>query len=118
MPSRVSCSWQVICINKPAGLLSQGDRTGDVDVAALAREYVRLAANKPGEAFVAVVHRLDRPGKRFLLLLWCPLTRLLVAVWLDVVWSLALVPWCCVSDVEEATFGNIMIVSGARRTKR
>ncbi|CAM9998731.1 unnamed protein product [Ectocarpus sp. 8 AP-2014] len=51
----------VLLVNKPAGLLSQSDRTGDVDVAALAREYVRVAANKTGEAFVALVHRLDRP---------------------------------------------------------
>eukprot|EP00752_Nemacystus_decipiens_P011114 g9874.t2 len=51
----------VLLVNKPAGLLSQGDRTGDVDVSSLAREYVRVAANKPGEAFVALVHRLDRP---------------------------------------------------------
>ncbi|CAN0288483.1 unnamed protein product, partial [Hapterophycus canaliculatus] len=54
------CRIQTLFINKPAGLLSQSDRTGDVDVAALAREYVRVAANKPGEAFVALVHRLDR----------------------------------------------------------
>lgn len=53
----------MLCINKPAGLLSQGDRTGDIDVLSLAREYVRVAANKPGEAFVATVHRLDRPGE-------------------------------------------------------
>lgn len=52
----------MLLINKPAGLLSQGDRTGDVDVSSLAREYVRVAARKPGEAFVALVHRLDRPG--------------------------------------------------------
>ncbi|CAN0069662.1 unnamed protein product, partial [Ectocarpus fasciculatus] len=51
----------VLLVNKPAGLLSQSDRTGDMDVAALAREYVRVAANKTGEAFVALVHRLDRP---------------------------------------------------------
>ncbi|CAB1113246.1 unnamed protein product [Ectocarpus sp. CCAP 1310/34] len=51
----------VLLVNKPAGLLSQSDRTGDADVAALAREYVRVAANKTGEAFVALVHRLDRP---------------------------------------------------------
>lgn len=54
---------KMLWINKPAGLLSQGDRTGDVDVLALSREYVRVTTNKPGEAFVAMVHRLDRPGK-------------------------------------------------------
>ena len=53
---------QMLCVNKPAGLLSQADRTGDTDVLELAREYVRLATNKPGDAFVALVHRLDRPG--------------------------------------------------------
>lgn len=54
---------QTLWINKPAGLLSQADRTGDVDVATMAREYIRVAANKSGEAFVAMVHRLDRPGE-------------------------------------------------------
>ncbi|CAM9568608.1 unnamed protein product, partial [Sphacelaria rigidula] len=51
----------MLWVNKPSGLLSQGDRTGDADVLGLAREYIRVAANKPGEAFVAMVHRLDRP---------------------------------------------------------
>lgn len=57
----------MLLVNKPAGLLAQSDRTGDMDVAALAREYVRVAANKTGEAFVALVHRLDRPGGERLL---------------------------------------------------
>lgn len=52
----------MLVVNKPAGLLSQKDRTGDLDVSTLAREYVRVAAKKNGEAYVALVHRLDRPG--------------------------------------------------------
>lgn len=62
MKSLAICRHQVLCVNKPAGLLSQADRTGDADVLEMAREYVRVATNKPGEAFVALVHRLDRPG--------------------------------------------------------
>ncbi len=55
---------QVVVISKPAGLLSQGDRTGDADAAAAVREW--LTAQLPPEErgrslFVAPVHRLDRP---------------------------------------------------------
>ena len=47
---------------KPAGLLSQGDRTGDTDVVTLARAYLKEKFNKPGNAYVGLVHRLDRPA--------------------------------------------------------
>ncbi|MDE2955788.1 MAG: RluA family pseudouridine synthase [Bacteroidota bacterium] len=48
-------------IFKPAGLLSQADRTGDPDVVSLARSYLKIRFNKPGNVYVGLVHRLDRP---------------------------------------------------------
>jgi 23S rRNA pseudouridine1911/1915/1917 synthase len=51
----------LLVVNKPAGLLVQGDATGDKTLPDLAREYLREKYNKPGNIFVGVVHRLDRP---------------------------------------------------------
>lgn len=52
----------VLGIDKPAGLLSQEDRTGDPTVGALGKAYLREAYSKPGNVFLAPVHRLDRPA--------------------------------------------------------
>jgi 23S rRNA pseudouridine1911/1915/1917 synthase len=51
----------VLGVLKPAGLLAQGDRTGDPTALAQVREYIRVTYGKPGEAFVGLVHRIDRP---------------------------------------------------------
>ena len=51
----------LIAVNKPAGYLSQSDQTGDVTVMDLAKEYVKVRYNKPGDVFLGSVHRLDRP---------------------------------------------------------
>lgn len=51
----------LIALNKPPGLLVQGDRTGDVTMEQLVKEYLRTTYKKPGEAFLGVVHRIDRP---------------------------------------------------------
>jgi 23S rRNA pseudouridine1911/1915/1917 synthase len=51
----------LLIINKPAGLLVQGDATGDEPLSAKAEEYLRFKYKKPGAAFVGVAHRLDRP---------------------------------------------------------
>ncbi len=48
-------------IDKPAGLLSQEDRTGDPTAAALGKAYLREKYHKPGNVYLAPVHRLDRP---------------------------------------------------------
>ncbi|HEY4652133.1 MAG TPA: RluA family pseudouridine synthase [Pontibacter sp.] len=58
----------VLVVNKPAGLLVHGDETGDVTLADLAKEYIRQKYNKPGNVFVGVVHRLDRPVSGVVLL--------------------------------------------------
>lgn len=51
----------LIAVNKPAGLLVQGDQTGDVTLEQLVKDYIKTTYNKPGEAYVGVVHRIDRP---------------------------------------------------------
>ncbi|MCX2738694.1 RluA family pseudouridine synthase [Pontibacter anaerobius] len=58
----------VLVVNKPAGLLVHGDETGDMTLADLAKEYIKEKYNKPGNVFVGVVHRLDRPVSGVVLL--------------------------------------------------
>jgi 23S rRNA pseudouridine1911/1915/1917 synthase len=50
-----------LAVVKPAGLLTVGDRTGDVSLVEQVRQYLREKYQKPGNVFVGVVHRLDRP---------------------------------------------------------
>ena len=51
----------LLIVNKEAGILVQGDATGDVPLADLAKEYIKQRYGKPGDVFLGVVHRLDRP---------------------------------------------------------
>jgi len=51
----------IIAVNKRASALSQGDRTGDTSLDSEVRKYIAAKYNKPGEVFLGVVHRLDRP---------------------------------------------------------
>lgn len=51
----------LIVVNKPAGVLVQGDQTGDVTLPDIVKEYLRVTYNKPGNVYLGVVHRLDRP---------------------------------------------------------
>lgn len=51
----------LLALCKPAGLLSQADRTGDADVVSLARAYLKAKYEKPGNVYIGLVHRLDRP---------------------------------------------------------
>jgi 23S rRNA pseudouridine1911/1915/1917 synthase len=51
----------LLAIVKPAGLLAQGDRTGDPTALELARRYVKERHRKPGNVYLGLVHRLDRP---------------------------------------------------------
>lgn len=50
----------LLVVEKPPGLLSQSDHTGKPDLLTLAREYIRVKYNKPGEVYLGMVHRLDR----------------------------------------------------------
>jgi 23S rRNA pseudouridine1911/1915/1917 synthase len=51
----------LLIINKTAGTLVQGDETGDKPLVELGKEYIKEKYKKPGEVFLGVVHRLDRP---------------------------------------------------------
>ena len=51
----------LIIINKKSGDLIQGDKTGDKPLSDLVKEYIKDKYNKPGNVFLGVVHRLDRP---------------------------------------------------------
>lgn len=51
----------IIVVNKPANILSQGDITGDKDMLTLVKEYIKEKYQKPGNVYVGLVHRLDRP---------------------------------------------------------
>jgi 23S rRNA pseudouridine1911/1915/1917 synthase len=51
----------IIIVNKSVGEIVQGDKTGDVFLSATVSAYLKEKYNKPGEAFIGVVHRLDRP---------------------------------------------------------
>jgi 23S rRNA pseudouridine1911/1915/1917 synthase len=51
----------LIAINKPNGQLVQVDQTGDISLEMEVKEYIRVTFNKPGEAFLGVIHRIDRP---------------------------------------------------------
>jgi 23S rRNA pseudouridine1911/1915/1917 synthase len=48
-------------INKRVGDIVQGDKTGDKPLSEIVKEYIKDKYNKPGEVFLGVVHRLDRP---------------------------------------------------------
>ena len=51
----------IIVVNKAPGEIVQGDKTGDVPLADLVRQYIKEKYQKPGNVFLGVVHRLDRP---------------------------------------------------------
>jgi len=51
----------IIAVNKKAGDLVQGDKTGDKPLGEFVKAYLREKYNKPGNIFCGVIHRLDRP---------------------------------------------------------
>ncbi len=51
----------LIIINKRVGDIVQGDKTGDKPLSDIVKEYLKEKYQKPGEAFIGVIHRLDRP---------------------------------------------------------
>ncbi|MSP58501.1 MAG: RNA pseudouridine synthase [Flavobacteriaceae bacterium] len=60
----VSVLWEdnhLLVVNKPAGLPVQGDLSGDTHLLEWAERYIAEKYNKPGKAFIGLVHRLDRP---------------------------------------------------------
>lgn len=51
----------IIVINKRPGDIVQGDKTGDKPLSEVVKEYIAEKYNKPGNVYLGVVHRLDRP---------------------------------------------------------
>jgi len=51
----------IIIVNKRVGDIIQGDKTGDKPLNEILKEYLKYKYNKPGNVFLGVVHRLDRP---------------------------------------------------------
>ena len=51
----------IVVINKRVGDIVQGDKTGDEPLSDVVKAYLKEKYNKPGEVFLGVVHRLDRP---------------------------------------------------------
>jgi 23S rRNA pseudouridine1911/1915/1917 synthase len=51
----------LIVVNKRVGDIVQGDKTGDIPLSELVKEYIKHKYQKPGAVYLGVVHRLDRP---------------------------------------------------------
>jgi 23S rRNA pseudouridine1911/1915/1917 synthase len=51
----------LVIVNKSSGEIVQGDKTGDIPLSEIVSNYISTKFNKPGAAFIGVVHRLDRP---------------------------------------------------------
>lgn len=51
----------IVIVNKRSGDITQGDKTGDKPLSDVVKEYIKDKYNKPGDVFLGVVHRLDRP---------------------------------------------------------
>ena len=51
----------IIIVNKESGEIVQGDKTGDTPLSDIVKAYIKERYHKPGNVFLGVVHRLDRP---------------------------------------------------------
>ncbi len=51
----------IIIVNKRAGDIVQGDKTGDKPLSDVVKDYIKDTCNKPGNVYLGTVHRLDRP---------------------------------------------------------
>ena len=51
----------IIVVEKPVNIPSQGDKTGDIDMLTIIKAYLKEKYNKPGDVYLGLVHRLDRP---------------------------------------------------------
>ena len=51
----------IIIVEKIPNVPSQGDKTGDIDMLTLIKDYIKEKYNKPGNVYLGLVHRLDRP---------------------------------------------------------
>ena len=51
----------IIVVEKPVNVPSQGDKTGDIDMLTIIKRYLKEKYNKPGNVYLGLIHRLDRP---------------------------------------------------------
>lgn len=51
----------ILIVNKAPGEIVQGDKTGDIPLCETLKNFIKVRDNKPGNVFMGVVHRLDRP---------------------------------------------------------
>lgn len=51
----------IIVVNKTSSEIVQGDKTGDTPLSEMVKQYLKEKYNKPGNVFIGVTHRLDRP---------------------------------------------------------
>ena len=51
----------LVIVNKRSSDISQGDQTGDMSLDRLMKEFIKQRDHKPGEVFMGIPHRLDRP---------------------------------------------------------
>lgn len=58
----------LIAVNKKPSEIVQGDKTGDIPLSEIVKEYLKKKYDKPGNVFVGVIHRIDRPVSGVLLL--------------------------------------------------
>lgn len=58
----------LLAVNKPSGMLTQGDITGDPSLPDYVAEFIKIRDQKPGNVFVGVIHRIDRPSTGCVLL--------------------------------------------------
>lgn len=58
----------LLIVNKPTGILSQADNTRDDDMISMAKRYVKKKYDKPGEVYMGLPHRIDRPVSGALIL--------------------------------------------------
>ncbi|MCM1041160.1 MAG: RluA family pseudouridine synthase [Bacteroides sp.] len=58
----------LLAVNKQVGQIVQGDKTGDIPLSELFKDYIKQRDGKPGNVFLGVPHRLDRPVSGALLL--------------------------------------------------
>ena len=61
MPNIIYEDNHIIVVIKPQNIASQGDDSGDTDLLTEIKQYLKEKYNKPGNVFVGLVHRLDRP---------------------------------------------------------
>ena len=51
----------IIVVEKPVNIPSQGDKTGDIDMLTIIKQCIKEKYNKPGNVYLGLIHRLDRP---------------------------------------------------------